>query len=79
MAKLTVSVCAMMSSRAALISRLRSNSDKVVKRCMRESGGRSEVASDVVAEGILILKSDADMDASAVIHSAKKAVGDFDV
>jgi hypothetical protein len=46
---------------------------------MRESGGRRDVLSADAAGGMVSVRSDADIDASAIIHSVKKAVGDFDV
>lgn len=76
MAKLTVSVSATMSSRAAAINSPRSSSDSVDSRCSRESGGASDVNSEPTA-GMLRLGLPAVSHDSGRIHSLKNADGDL--
>lgn len=76
MAKLTVSVCATMSSLDAAMSIPRSRSDKVDNNCNRESGGASEVVGDN-ALGLFILRSFDESEDRGNTHSVKKAAADF--
>lgn len=65
-----------MSSLAAAISRARSRSERVVRRCRRESGGVNEVRSEK-GVGAMRVILEMERDDRGRIHSLKKAAEDF--
>ena len=76
MAKLTVSVWATISSRAAAINKLRSNSDKLERSSIRESGGARDNSPNFDG-GTASVKFVADKVDSGSTHSVKKAAADL--
>jgi hypothetical protein len=76
MAKLTVSVCATISSRAAAMSIDRSKSERDPRRCSLESGGSSEGPAPAVV-GICNVGAAGESAASGRMHVVRNADTDF--